>query len=210
MDHGRIWGLGLRPEGLDCRKEHPAFVSSRMPIRTSDSADALPSTLRFKVTDAIPFAVVAALARLGHKHKYQLDGLLAESIRRLKSAFPCDLADWDARPDGNTALLPVEPTDAIEAFNLLRRIGQQEMLPAALYGCAQLDCGVLLRGVTRADGKTLEKLDEDDLALCLRVQRELTTRNVKLALSLFAEGCSPQCARTTGCEIFVDIHSTEM
>ncbi|KAI0710511.1 hypothetical protein C8Q76DRAFT_598175, partial [Earliella scabrosa] len=105
---------------------------------------------RFKATDAVPFAVVAALARLGHK--YQLDGLLAESIRRLKSAFPSDLAEWDVVQGGSTALMRVNPTDAIEAFNLFRRIGEHAMLPSAMYGCAQLDCGELLRGVTRADG----------------------------------------------------------
>lgn len=118
-------------------------------------------------------------------HKYQLDGLLEEATRRLKSVFTDSFAKWEKNQGESTSLVEVDHTDAVEAFNLFRRIDQPEMLPTALYLCCRIRLDYLLQGNTRADRKTLERLDLDDLELCLKAQEELTTRKVKIALNLF-------------------------
>ncbi|RPD55047.1 hypothetical protein L227DRAFT_510624 [Lentinus tigrinus ALCF2SS1-6] len=156
---------------------------------------------------AMPFSEVAALARMAHK--YQIDWLLQESTRRLKTAFPDHFALWPE--DTSTPAVTVDPRDAIEAFNLFRRIDRPDMLPAALYACCQLDLGVLVRGVLRADSVSVENLPTDDLERCLTARRALTTSNVKLALTLVSGELSATCPPEAKCgQFFGDCHSCEM
>ncbi|KAI0688686.1 hypothetical protein C8T65DRAFT_767687 [Cerioporus squamosus] len=86
----------------------------------------------------------------------------------------------------STPSVTVVAQDAVEALTLFRRIDRPDMLPAALYACCQWDLGRLIRGVRRADGAFVEKLDLDDLERCLKARRELKESNVKLALNLFS------------------------
>ena len=142
----------------------------------------------------MPFAVLASLARMAHK--YEVGWLLAEATRRLKTVFPDQFTMW--QDDMSTSSVTMVPQDAVEAFNLFRRIGRLDMLPTAMYACCQLDLGRLIHGVVRADGAFTEKLSIDDLERCLKARRELTTSNVELALSLFSPVRQVQRARQKG------------
>ncbi|KAI1786598.1 hypothetical protein LXA43DRAFT_1085384 [Ganoderma leucocontextum] len=112
---------------------------------------------------AVTFAVLAALARLGHK--YQLDQLLQAVVLvpRLKGTFT---------------------TDDLEALNLFRLLDRPEMIPVALYGCCQLGPADLRRGVNRIDGVTRERPSPSDLELCFEVKEKLVRATVHLIVQL--------------------------
>ncbi|PIL28389.1 hypothetical protein GSI_09540 [Ganoderma sinense ZZ0214-1] len=129
---------------------------------------------------AMPFPVLAALGRLSHK--YQLDQLLAGVIRRMKDTFTTQLDVWDPTQasgfcSAGSSLrleLELEPSDAIEALNLIRLLDRPEMIPTAVFGCCQESLALLLQGTTRrGDGVTAERLSPSDLELCFKVERKL-------------------------------------
>ncbi|KAM5544046.1 hypothetical protein V8D89_002232 [Ganoderma adspersum] len=133
------------------------------------------------------FPVLAALARLSHK--YQLDQLLASVIHRLKRTFTTQLQAWDNRGgvDGKS-LLRLSSPDVIEALNLFRLIDRPDMIPTAVYECARLKPSSLLRGETRADGVTRERLSPSDMELCMDVKEELVQATACLLMRL-CEAC---------------------
>ncbi|KAI0710512.1 hypothetical protein C8Q76DRAFT_624395, partial [Earliella scabrosa] len=111
-------------------------------------------------TETVPFSILASLARMGHK--YRIPALLTEATRRLESVYTLTACQSRHR-SGSTALATVEPQDAIEALNLLRTIGRNDLVPAAFYACCLLDDRTLLQGAMRADGVTFERLRVKDL-----------------------------------------------
>ena len=113
-------------------------------------------------------------------HKYQLVPLLSEVTRRLKSVFTDSFDIWRIHHGGSTNLAALEPHHSVEALNLFRLIGRTDMIPAAFYMCTQLSVETLLRGVLRADGSTLEVLDDSDLERCLEGQYTLRSRQVDM------------------------------
>lgn len=156
-------------------------------------------------TEAVPFSVLAAIARMAHK--YQVDWLLEEATRRLKTAFSDKFTMWPR--DLSTSAVTVNGEDAVEAFNLFSRINLPDMLPAALYACCQLDLTYLVHGVLGANNAIVEKLDTDDLERCLTARRLLQERNVKLALTLFRDP-SPTCQTQTCVDVCGDFTVTDM
>ncbi|TFK84648.1 hypothetical protein K466DRAFT_496212 [Polyporus arcularius HHB13444] len=155
----------------------------------------------------IPFYVLAALARMAHK--YQVDWLLAEATRRLKTAFSDQFTMWPG--DLSTSCVSLQDNDAVEAFNLFRRIDRLDMLPAAFYACCQMDLSDLVHGVIHVTGAVVEKLDVDDLERCLKARREMKESHVKLALTLFRDPLSPTCPTEKRCgDVCGDCHSCDM
>lgn len=145
-------------------------------------------------TQAAPFPVLAALTRMAYK--YQLGALFFETTRRLRSVFTDSFEVWNERHGGSTELAIVEPSHAIEAFNLFHLIGTTYMLPAAFYMCTQIDLGTLLRGILRADGSTREVLTDHHLERCLRARDAFKIRDVRIAQELSAPRVTcPQLTR---------------
>ncbi|KAM5544044.1 hypothetical protein V8D89_002230 [Ganoderma adspersum] len=135
----------------------------------------------------VTFPVLAALARLSHK--YQLDQLLAAVIHRLKGTFTTQLDVWDRRRGIGEHFRPGRfCPEVIEAINLFRLLDRPEMLPAALYECAQLRPASVLRGAVRADGATRERLSPSDMALCFEVKEELLQATARV-LARLCEAC---------------------
>ncbi|KAM5544851.1 hypothetical protein V8D89_001749 [Ganoderma adspersum] len=158
-------------------------------VRVSDTSYDFRELLRaiyggvsyLRLDQVVTFPVLAALARLSHK--YQLDGLLAAVLPRLKGTFTTELAVWDAAG----ALLEgsaFEFDQAVEALNLFRLLGRPEMVPVALYGCCQLPPADLLCGIARSDGATREQLAPADLVLCLEAKGRLLRATVALVVRL--------------------------
>ncbi|RPD82271.1 hypothetical protein L226DRAFT_607426 [Lentinus tigrinus ALCF2SS1-7] len=146
--------------------------------------------------EPIPFAVLAALARLAHK--YQLDELLAGACGRLASVFSADFDQWRITCGASNSLVSLEPTDAIEAFHLFRLIDRTDMIPTALYACCQLPFQDLLQGVMRADG-TLEKLSSEDLERCLSVREFFTTAFAWMSLTFLDVDPDVRCNQPALC-----------
>ncbi|TBU41575.1 hypothetical protein BD309DRAFT_964953 [Dichomitus squalens] len=170
-------------------------------IRLSDSAHDFEHLLRIfyqgfdylNTTRPDDFADLAAAARLAHK--YDISRVLNEATARLQQLFPPSFEAWDANAKIR-ASKRFRPEDAIEAVNLCRALGRRDggddMLPAALYLCSQLEPGKLLRGHRRAD-KTLEKLDMDDVELCLDLKKTFVENAADMAVKLHAGNVSENC-----------------
>lgn len=146
-----------------------------------------------KPAEPTPFPVLSALTRMAHK--YQIGSILAETTRRLKSVFTDSLDVWQQRQGKSTELVTMEPSNTIEALNLFRLIERTDLLATALYMCAQLDIKVLLRGVLRADGSSLETLSVHDIEVCLRTKQEFKTRDARMAETLTSLPVT--CSETT-------------
>ena len=141
--------------------------------------------------ERMPFPVAAALVELGHK--YRIQPIVNEGIRRITSCFSDKLDVWDAASQNmGSPLMSYASLDAIAVVNIARLTGIHSMLPVALYLCCQLEIDTILNGVLRADG-TRARLAPDDMALCLEQRASLRHDNVVSALRIWRPTPSEQC-----------------
>ncbi|KAI0778783.1 hypothetical protein BD413DRAFT_443941, partial [Trametes elegans] len=152
-------------------------------VHVQDSAHDLRDLLRalydgldiYLTSDApVLFSILAALIRLSHK--YELERIQTVTIKRLALVLADRAKLWRAYEGRKNPFVVFRRGDAIEAANLLRICGREDLLPAALYMCCALDVRTLLHGVRRADG-TREMLPLGDLECCLRAQTRLEGRS---------------------------------
>ncbi|KAF7340554.1 hypothetical protein MSAN_02126900 [Mycena sanguinolenta] len=115
-----------------------------------------------------PFALVAAMLRLGQK--YEFDQLREDAVSRLERRFPTTLPLFRAGAD--LSGIAEYPGLVYDAINLARTAGLPSILPAALYAActssgklAEIQKNIL-HGLPRADGK-LVQLTSEDKALCI-------------------------------------------
>ncbi|KAM5535545.1 hypothetical protein V8D89_010789 [Ganoderma adspersum] len=145
----------------------------------------------------VEFSELAALARLGHK--YQLDNIVAGVCGRLATVFSLDSNNFN--PCGwEKAPLPINiaMADAVEALNLFRLLGREDMIPVALYACCQLSVTTLIPGIKRADG-TCEQLSSDDLQLCLAGREALTSAYAWRMFRVFNVKPNDKCSTPENC-----------
>lgn len=139
----------------------------------------------------IHFADLAAAARLAHK--YSISFVLEETAIRLRSLFPKDFDVWEKKEEQRSSGTLLRSHDAIEAVNLFRAVSEWvDMLPSALYLCAQLSPHDILNGHKRADG-TVERLAENDIALCWTLRKAFAKESALIALNLSKGGASIAC-----------------
>ncbi|KAI0669058.1 hypothetical protein C8Q78DRAFT_1146768 [Trametes maxima] len=105
--------------------------------------DSVTQSTTYTHDNRLPFAVVAGLYELAHK--YRMDNLADEMLRRLKSCFTHNLRAWDALgyvsiDEGQHFTIIRSPSlevsasvDAIRAVNLARRANIPFLLPVAFY-----------------------------------------------------------------------------
>ncbi|KAI0688695.1 hypothetical protein C8T65DRAFT_118016 [Cerioporus squamosus] len=131
----------------------------------------------FCTDSPMQFSVLASLVRMGHK--YEVDPVLDESLRRLSTVYTTGFATWHQHQHKGTSLVTLRREDAIEALNLFRLIGRSQMLPSAFYACARLEISELFAGFRRVDG-TLETLSNEDLELVLEGRTELVKYDAQI------------------------------
>ncbi len=136
------------------------------------------------------FSVLAALVRMGHK--YEVESVLDESLRRLGTVYTTDFAVWNEHQHEGTSVVSLCDEDAVEAINLFRLTGQSQMLPSAFYACARLDISEILAGMERADG-TLETLSAEDLELLLEGRTELVKYDAHIIAHFFKPPLPVDC-----------------
>lgn len=139
----------------------------------------------------IPFAMAAALIRLGHK--YAIDDLVSSALVRLTTCFPSDFDTYcTSITAGGSGLLACSPQDAIAAVNLARLLGDEActILPGALYTCCQIDADSLTRGVVREDGE-VEALSDADAALCIDARARLAALTLASAMRRLQPNTEP-------------------
>ncbi len=154
----------------------------------------------------VPFGIIAAALRLGQKYSFNV--MHDEALRRLRCCFPkdrtllyryCDV-DSDIEPadiEENLSIRPVrlEDKDCIAVFHLARQLGLNELVPAALYRCAN---DVSIEELFAAAGRTklgVDKLTLGELQDCMRAREFLSdeTSAFRTVLSRLRPGAD--CAR---------------
>ncbi|KAM5531624.1 hypothetical protein V8D89_014710 [Ganoderma adspersum] len=163
-------------------------------VHVSDSAHDFKQLLcmlydgvRFMPPDhPVAFSTIAAVARLGHK-------------RRLRSIFRPSYEEWCQQEGRSSHLVGSVPSSGwIEALNLIRLIGETDMLPVAIYQCCQPPSTVLFKGTRRVDG-TVETLDLPTLELCFNVHTKLIQRQAQLNGRIFCLGPFATCQDKQEC-----------
>ncbi len=125
------------------------------------------------------------LARVTHKY--------------LRGLLPSTFDEWRRREDRTVSSLPTSPHPSpqnpamIGVLNALRQIQGDDLLPVALYLCAQLPPRALLSGRRRADGTVEELASADDVERCLRLREDMVRHSARMALRLFADAPDPRC-----------------
>ena len=145
----------------------------------------------------VAFSTIAAVARLGHK--YHIAWVLEEAKRRLRSIFRPSYEEWCQLEGRSSHLVGSIPSSGwIEAFNLIRLIGETDMLPVAIYQCCQCPSTALFNGTRRIDG-TVETLDLPTLELCFNVHTKLIQRKAQLNGRIFCPGPFATCQDKQEC-----------
>lgn len=82
----------------------------------------LPKLRTYGSGDILPFDVVEAYVRLGHK--YQFDSLCNAGLTRLRIAFPANLLEWQVAPRHERRV------EALPGYSLLVVVSDHLSLPA--------------------------------------------------------------------------------
>ena len=135
------------------------------------------------------FSVLAARARLAHK--YQIGSVLSRAVEPLKRIFAASYDDWSkfySFPDLYGGGIPASRTaentrvsfngsDAIEALHLIRTLGEDSMLPAAMFLCSRLSFASMHHGTRRADN-TPEYLELHEVEALMSAREKLAAMDI--------------------------------
>lgn len=158
----------------------------------------------FRRTDAVEFKTLRILLRLAFK--YDIAHIQAELLTRLGARFAHDFDAWDDE-SGEGRLIQMRRADAIAVVNLARAYALPQLLPAALFECAQLPAGELLapvvysRNAGPGGAPDAEQLSADDVRLVLTARDALARRAawVRRLLLDDADYEGPACATGPEC-----------
>ncbi len=120
---------------------------------------------------------MSACIRLGHK--YQVDRLVEEGLKYLRTLYPDDFSTLEKRRDEEVP----DAAYAISVVNIARLTGADYLLPVAFAQCCQLRSDIV-KGFRREDG-TCEYLSTVDLGRCFQAKELLIEARVQAALSIF-------------------------
>ncbi|KAJ6472837.1 hypothetical protein C8R47DRAFT_987629 [Mycena vitilis] len=176
-----MFEVGRAPDNLDGQVEGCPLVRlyGDQAVEFEMVLDALYDRTFYK-EQAKPFALVAAMLRLGKK--YEFDQLREDAVTRLERSFPLSLEHFRERKER----AQIVPYDGLtyDAVNLARETGLLSILPAALY-CASAHSSeiadvhrAILQGLPGADGAPVH-LNSDDKAVCILAMSPLLTQERK-------------------------------
>ncbi|OCH85370.1 hypothetical protein OBBRIDRAFT_859454 [Obba rivulosa] len=120
----------------------------------------------YEADGRVNFTTVATTIRIAHK--FDMQDLLSDALKRLKSWYTDDFDAWDkiCEADGSSLMTRPRDEDAIEAVALAHLMNTPSVLPLALYFCAQLYTDVIISGTRRNDG-AISRLSPEDAACCI-------------------------------------------
>ncbi|KAL1950001.1 hypothetical protein VTO73DRAFT_8882 [Trametes versicolor] len=193
---------GTESDGGDSHQGFPV-------VHVTDSAHDMQCLLRAiyhsrrylpDMSKRIPFAVLAALMRLGHK--YELTDIVDKAANYLEEYFTADFDTWPhlcyAEHGPKFDFSSKKPADLFECVNIARLTGKTAMLPLMLYRCCQLGIGDILTGSKRCTG-TIERLSEGDIERCLVGRDRLLQLSGKIVPALVGATCAAQCVSREAC-----------
>ncbi|KAJ7605105.1 hypothetical protein DFH06DRAFT_260645 [Mycena polygramma] len=176
-----MFEVGRAPSNLDGQAEGCPLVHlyGDKAVEVEMVLDALYDRTFYK-EQAKPFALVAAMLRLGKK--YEFDQLREDAVARLERSFPTSLEHFRKRQK-RAQIVSYEGL-MYDAVNLAREMGLLSILPAALY-CASADGPeiaevhrAILHGLPGANGVPVH-LNPDDKAVCLLAMSPLLAQQWK-------------------------------
>ena len=136
-------------------------------------------------------ADLVANARVAHKYKVDIR---MDVYCLVRHCFPSTFAEWEAR--GN-----LSGADALEAINVFRTIGDDDITTSHMIVAFYLACGLpykaLLRGTRRCDG-VLETLRKEDVERCVLLREALLEKSAWMAARLFEGEASDDCRGADG------------
>ncbi len=146
----------------------------------------------------IPFPVISALMRLGHK--YEIKAVVDDAAHHLEGYFTTDFRTWlqycsqdaDATFDFTE---DEEGADLFEAVNLARLTSKHAILPLALYKCCQRDLAEIMFGIERQAGAVV-RLSKDDVERCVRARERLLRESCQMAGTIARATCAPRRCMT--------------
>lgn len=153
--------------------------------------------------DGIPFSVLSALTRLGHK--YELTSIVDEAMQYLEELFTADFDIWLELCQYREEKIPTfyfsdeEEAELFECVKLMRLTGKTAMLPHALYTCCQLGLADILVGGERSAGP-YEQLGQEDVEHCIFGHVRLLQLSGNLLPGLVAAAaCAANCVSQEAC-----------
>ncbi|KAF7315146.1 BTB domain-containing protein [Mycena indigotica] len=118
----------------------------------------------YLLQDSLPFAVVAALIRLGRK--YDFSDLFKAGVRRLTRDYPSTVEDFDCQDTAKASILPYHGLH-VDVLALARENNILSVLPVAFYSILHDYRHVeWLDGLERPDG-TKAVLAPNELRICV-------------------------------------------
>ncbi|KAI0668011.1 hypothetical protein C8Q78DRAFT_980914 [Trametes maxima] len=150
----------------------------------------------------IPFVILSAHIRLGHK--YDIPEIVNQAVEYLQTYFTTDFETWIHNENSSDLFLPFDFSermiaDVFETVNLARLIERPNLLPAALYLCCQQEPEDLLLGIPRAGrddpgqaDAVIVRLNDDDVRLCIRAQRTLLRESCDMVGALAREATAKE------------------
>ncbi|KAI0753877.1 hypothetical protein C8Q74DRAFT_1361266 [Fomes fomentarius] len=179
-------------------------------VRVAESSDDLKAALRvvYGRLDAldydpsdVPFFTLVSWLRVGAK--FGMKELVDHAVSVLLSLFPTCLSEWDACRDAEWRHC-FKSHNAIEALNLFYVVEKWELIPAAVYRCAQLDADVLRKDTIRADGTPGERLSEERVELVMRAKERLKLHGEEMSKVCEGFKVSEDCLFRGGAEVDSD------
>ncbi|RDX48940.1 hypothetical protein OH76DRAFT_1351373 [Lentinus brumalis] len=147
-----------------------------------------------------PFHAISACIRLGHK--YQIDGLVEEGLKYLRTFYPDDYFTLEKRRREEAP----STICAIGVVNIARLTGADYLLPVALVECCRLGSDIV-EGLRREDD-TIESLSTADLGRCFEAKQKLIETRVEAAFDIFDGEPSEDCsAREKDTEHLRELHT---
>ncbi|KAI0783917.1 hypothetical protein BC629DRAFT_1440631 [Irpex lacteus] len=139
----------------------------------------------YRNTEKAPFMTVAAALRLGTK--YGFESMRQEALRRISVCYAKDLDDLHTSADdcSDPVKCPIaweSERDCIAVFHLARQLGLDDLVPAALYRCANdVSIEQLFEAAAVSNDDRLYMLSYQELQDCIQSRQELLAYSIKLS-----------------------------
>ncbi|KAI8995705.1 hypothetical protein BD414DRAFT_409771 [Trametes punicea] len=141
----------------------------------------------------VPFPVLSALMRLGHK--YQIPDMVDDAVRYLEAYLTTDFRTWMTAVHVLSDCMVV---DIFETVNLARLTRKPAILPLALYLCCLRPIDAISNGIKRQNGEVV-RLSAEHTLRCLRARESLMLEWCQLPSTLRRTQCASQCANKELC-----------
>ncbi|KAI0080975.1 hypothetical protein K474DRAFT_1614450 [Panus rudis PR-1116 ss-1] len=144
-------------------------------------------TNKTRIPSFMVFAMLMDMA-----HKYQVEPIRLELVRRLEIYFPRKLHGlpfaFDLRPASfppgcYSAIINMQKRDAVRVILLAQRYDMPQLLPTAYYTCSQLPTTEIPNHLTYVDGYSC-RLGRSDIKRCIQGKEKLSQTRTQIIITV--------------------------